>query len=80
MNEFKPLNGSIPQDIEENETIWLYNENNKWLCLGCAVYEDGWMWAVSNGVIYAENGQIVSECECDDDYEFTHYCKLPKLP
>jgi len=44
------------------------------------VYEDGWLWAVSNGIIYAEKNNIIVECECDDDYDVTHWRKIPKLP
>lgn len=70
----------------ENETVWLYNRYNKFVALGCRVWvggdgEDaGWLWALSNGIIYGENGKIVSECETDDDYSFTHWCRLPVLP
>lgn len=64
------------------ETVWLYNEKDKCVWLGCLVYviNEGIFWAVSNGTIYAENGNMVSECEIDDDYKVTHWCSLPKLP
>lgn len=78
--EFIQLNDTFPKDVEENETIWLYNQNTGFITLGCMIYEDGWLWAVSNSVIYSKDNKIISECECDDDYEFTHYCKLPNLP
>ncbi len=71
---------------EENETVWLYNRHNKFVALGCRIWvmgddEDaGWLWALSNGSVYSENGKIVSECESDDNYEFTHWCRLPLLP
>ena len=80
---FISLDDSKPN---ENETVWLYNKNNKFVALGCLVWvggdsdERGWVWAVSNGTIYNENGKIVSECEFDDDYEFTHWSRLPDLP
>lgn len=71
----------------ENETVWLYNRLNKFVALGCRVWvgsdrEDaGWFWALSNGTIYEEEGKIVSECETEEeDYAFTHFCRLPVLP
>lgn len=68
---------------DENETVWLYNCNNNHIALGCRVWtgeDGGWCLALSNGTIYGENGKIVSECDIDDDYEFTHWSRLPELP
>jgi hypothetical protein len=77
MDNWIPLMLELP---DESETVWLYNVDSKFLALGCRIVEgDDWLWAVSNGVIYAEGGKIVSECE-PDDYEFTHFCRLPELP
>lgn len=61
------------------QTVWLTNSKG-WCRLGCLVEDDeGWHWAESNGVIYIENGEIVSECESDDlDVNFWH--ELPKPP
>jgi hypothetical protein len=61
------------------QTVWLTNGKG-WVCLGCLVESDGgWHWAESNGIIYVENGEIVSECESEDlDVNFWH--ELPKLP
>lgn len=55
------------------------------VALACRVWvddgdESGWLWAVSNGTIYQEGGRIVSECEMDDDYDFTHWLPLPNVP
>jgi hypothetical protein len=79
MCSFIPFTEARP---EEKETVWLYNEDNNFVALGCRVWIDGegWFWAISNGVIYAENGKIVLECEFDDNYEFTHWSRLPDLP
>ena len=65
---------------DENQTVWACNIKKGWVMLACLIYEDGWLWAVSNGLIYAEDGKIVSECEMDDDYEVTHWIALPELP
>jgi len=77
------VNDALP-DI--NETVWLHNANTGWVALGCRVFVDCrdslevcYLWAVSNGIIYAENGKIVSECELDDDYDVTHWSRLPEL-
>jgi hypothetical protein len=80
--EWISLKKSYPK---ENETVWLYNANTNHIALGLRVWindgdDSGWMWAISNGIIYSENGRIVSECETDDDYEFTHFSRLPVLP
>jgi hypothetical protein len=61
------------------QTVWLTNGKG-WCCLGCLIEDaEGWHWAESNGVIYIENGEIVSECESEDlDVKFWH--ELPKPP
>jgi dUTP pyrophosphatase len=67
------------------ETVWI--SNGKGLTtLGCLIYlcgdgkrEPSWCWAVSNGIIYEENGNIVTDCEPSDlDVCFWH--KLPAPP
>jgi|SRR5690554_2070720 len=67
---------ALPKPLQ---TVWLINGKG-WVCLGCLVESDeGWHWAESNGVIYIENGEIVSECESEDlDVNFWH--ELPKPP
>lgn len=64
---------------DELETVWISNGKG-WTTLGCLVYaEGGWHWAETNGVIYQEDGKIVSECESDDlDVKFWH--RLPEPP
>ena len=67
---------ALPKPLQ---TVWLTNGKG-WVSLGCLVESDGgWHWAESNGVIYIENGEIVSECESEDlDVNFWH--ELPKPP
>ena len=69
---------------EENETVWACNISKGWVWLACIVYENdcGWLWAVSNslGCIYSEDRKIIAECEYDDEYDITHWVKLPLLP
>lgn len=78
MSEWYLVKDGLP---DENKTVWLYNEKNKYVALGCSVYvnNEGWFLAVSNGEIYSENGEIVTEAEIDD-YEFTHWKYVDKLP
>lgn len=75
----------IPTSIitpPENELVWLYNKHTKSVTLGMYHYlkNEGWIYIVTTGHIFDENGMIQSECIFDDDYEFTHFSKLPKLP
>jgi len=65
---------------EDGQTVWACNDKTGFVALACLVYDESWLWAVSNGNIYSENGKIISECELDDDYDFTHWHPLPELP
>jgi hypothetical protein len=82
-NRLRALNGwvAVADDFPEHlQTVWLTNGKG-WVGLGCRVEdpEGGWHWAESNGLIYIENGEIVSECESEDlDVIFWH--PLPKPP
>ena len=55
------------------ETVWISNGKG-WTTLGCLYFTDeGLMWGATNGVIYQEQNQIVSECEADDlDVQYWH--------
>lgn len=60
INTWVAVTDALPKPLQ---TVWLTNGKG-WVCLGCLVEsDDGWHWAESNGVIYVENGEIVSECE-----------------
>jgi len=73
-----PTKDQLPK---ESQTVWAYNNRTKFIALACLTYqEDTWLWAVSNGIIYSENNEIISECELEDDYDFTHWMELPQLP
>lgn len=75
MNHWISVDDGLPQELE---TVWISNGKG-FTALGCLAYDEGWHWAKSNGVIYEENGQIVSECESDDlDVKF--WARLPKAP
>jgi hypothetical protein len=75
VNGWVSVTDALPKALQ---TVWL--TNGKWCCLGCLVEDaEGWHWAESNGVIYVENGEIVSECESEDlDVNFWH--ELPEPP
>jgi len=65
---------------EVDETVWITNGCG-WTALGCLVEcEGGYCWAVTNGIIYEEDGKIVSECELDDDYDVVFWQQLPNPP
>ena len=78
----KIQDGMIPKDLEENELVWAYNSITGFIYLACLVYieNEGWFWAVNDGNVYNSGNRITGECELDDEYEFTHYHHLPKLP
>lgn len=60
---------ALPKPLQ---TVWLTNGKG-FVCLGCLIEYEGLHWAESNGVIYSENGQIVSECEIQDlDVRYWH--------
>ena len=70
---------SVEDRLPENlETVWISNGNG-FTTLGCLVNNfDGFFWAESNGIIYEENGKIVSEYEGDDlDVKFWHPLPAP---
>lgn len=72
------INKELPPELE---TVWACNPDTGSVSLACIIYEDdGWLWAVSNGIVYSEKGKIISECVCDDQYDFTHWKPLPKIP
>jgi len=82
--EWINVNDNLPK---EDETVWMCNAEKQYVWLGCLTYhghpsdeDSGWLWAVTNGTVWVENGEIVSECELDDDYDVTHWMSLPKLP
>lgn len=79
--ELNRLNGwiavteALPKPLQ---TVWLTNDKG-WVALGCLVESDeGWHWAKSNGEIYVENDEIVSECE-SEDLDVVYWPELPKL-
>lgn len=77
VNNWVACDDRLPEHLQ---TVWLANKEKQWVCLGCLVdTNEGWHWAESNGVIYVDEGKIVSECE-SDDLDVTHWCALPKPP
>ncbi len=75
---WKPVCLFLPK---EGETVWLYSKNGEFIWLGSLEWTgEGWLWGVSNGIVYSKDRRIVSECEADDDYDVTHFRRLPKLP
>jgi hypothetical protein len=76
-NEWVLCDDDMP---EIDETVWITNGCG-WTALGCLVEcEGGYCWAVTNGIIYEDDGKIVSECELDDDYDVVYWHRLPSPP
>ena len=72
-NTWISVEDELPEPLE---TVWISNGKG-WTTLGCLVWDDGYHWAATNGVIYQEENKIVAECESDDlDVKF--WCKLPE--
>lgn len=76
------VNDRLPETLE---TVWISNGKG-WTTLGCrSDYHYGdedklvWCWAKTNGIIYEEDGKIISECE-EDDLDVTHWMPLPQPP
>lgn len=74
------VNDRLPEPLQ---TVWISNGKG-WTSLGCRteLYEiDGvwnWCWAETNGTIYEQDGQIVTEAEEDDlDVQYWHECPAP---
>jgi hypothetical protein len=69
------------QEPPENKTVWLYDMETGFAFLGCYIYlvNDGWFYVKSNGEIYSDNGEIITECEMDE-YNPTHWHSVPSLP
>lgn len=66
---------------DEDKPVWLYNINDNEIHTGEYVFlkNEGFLWAISNGSLYIEDGVI----QCDsylDDFIPTHWRELPKLP
>jgi hypothetical protein len=75
-NRWISVTEKLPEPLQ---TVWL-TDGKGWVTLGCLVESDGgWHWGQSNGVIYAENGGIVSECE-SEDLDVNYWHELPKMP
>ncbi len=69
------VNNSLPKPLE---TVWI-SDGETWVALGCLVqHDEGYCWAESNGVIYVQNNEIVSECE-EDDLNVVKWHPLPRL-
>jgi hypothetical protein len=72
-----PVSEALPPSLE---TVWL-SDGKGCAWLGCRIVHGGglWNWAQSNGIIYGDNGRIVSECE-SDDLDVACWHPLPLLP
>lgn len=86
-NGWVSVEDRLPESLE---TVWISNGRG-WTTLGCRsdLYEDTnedtgelewhWCWCASNGIIWEEDGKIVSECE-NDDLNVKFWKLLPSPP
>lgn len=66
---------------DTDRLCWLYNDETGEIKLGSLNSEtDGYLWAMSDHLFTRDLGRIESECELDDNYEFTHWQYVPDLP
>ena len=66
---------------DTDRLCWLYNEETGGIKLGSLfAIENGIYWTISNGYFERDLGRIESDCELDDNYEFTHWQYVPDLP
>ena len=79
-NEWISVDKQLPETLE---TVWISNGKG-WTTLGCrsGLDADGdWYWCETNGIIYEEDGKIVSECEEEDlDVQFWYPLPQPLNP
>jgi hypothetical protein len=76
MMHWIPVTVSMPP---EEATVWLTDGTQVWL--GCLVWAEGcFWWATHFGQVYAQDGQIIAECEIEEDIEVTHWHAVPTLP
>jgi hypothetical protein len=77
-NEWIKISDQTPP---ENKTVWLYNEKTNFVAIGLYTYvkNEGWFYAITDMTMYTIESEIIVECEIDD-YEFTHWHEVPKLP
>lgn len=79
IHDWIPVTEKLPEPLE---TVWMSNGKG-WTSLGCrtpSTYLDGqwvWCWAETNGTIYEENGEIITEAD-EDDLDVQYWHKVPK--
>ncbi len=80
MDSLKDWNKVSEKTPEENKTVWCYSEITKQVFLGMFIYlfNEGWFWVASNGIIYLDNNEIQTECELED-VSVTHWFPTPKI-
>ena len=71
----------------KDEVVWVYEAETNSIWLGSYTLENnGWVWAISGGIVDVDDGKIYASMIYDDDfkitydYKITHWCPLPLLP
>ncbi|AQY21359.1 hypothetical protein [Riemerella anatipestifer] len=76
-NNWKKTEEELPN---ENETVWITNGKG-WVALGCLVYaEGGYLWGISNGEIYPQDGKIMTEADLEEDLDVVFWHSVPDMP
>ena len=67
-----------------DEVVWLYLPDVGQPVIGCREMVDNasWLWANAHGNCWydEEAGQWRADCESGDDYQPSHWMRLPKPP
>lgn len=72
------VDNELPEPLQ---TVWI-SDGEVWTSLGCRTEPDAdglWCWAETNGIIYEQDGEIISECE-QDDLDVRFWQPLPEPP
>lgn len=76
-NNWKKTEEELPN---ENETVWITNGKG-WVALGCLVYaEGGYLWGISNGEIYPQDGKIMTEVDLEEGLDVKFWHSVPDMP
>lgn len=76
MNGWVSVKDRLPENLK---TVWISDGKGD-TTLGCVwITEEGYLWAKSDGIIYEEGGQIMSECELDE-IEVAWWHDIPSPP
>ena len=62
-----------------DEIVWLWDGQRIWIG-GRADDCDGWLWGNTYGAVWRSGAKWDGDLETDDDYNPTHWMRLPEPP